>query len=181
MLIFDVVGFSSEMVNTKMSKIVGEIQKAIWDILEPKYYWAEKEEDSDKNDFILIPTGDGYGLVLNNLHEDEDIFDIAVNLYKALVAENLKIRMGIAKGWNVLTIDSNDNLNVFGYGIVLTTRVCNAASDGQILVHANFAETLLQKKSIKEFQKIAEPIEVKHGLILHCYNYYKEKEFGISI
>ena len=89
--------------------------------------------------------------------------------------------MGIAKGRNVLKVDLNDNLNVFGYGIVLATRVCGVAKEGQILVDSRLAESLLQQRVITELQKIEEEFEVKHNFKLNCYNYYKEKEFGIKI
>lgn len=127
-LLFDIVGFSADMVNEKMMEIVVDIHTSMWDVLDTSYFWAEKGDNSNKNDLLLIPTGDGYGLAINNLHKDEEILEIAAKLYRRFIKEELKFRMGIAKARNVLTIDLNDNLNIFGYGIVLAARVCNEQS-----------------------------------------------------
>ena len=181
MLVFDVVGFSSDMVNSSMISIVNEIHKSLWETLEPDYYWAETKKHSSSNDFILIPTGDGYCLVLNNIHDDEEILKIAVSLHRSLTSEKIKIRMGISKGWNVITIDSNDHLNVFGYGIVLATRVCNAAKEGQILIHATLAEAFLQKRPNATLELIEKPFVAKHGLEIKCYNLFKKNEYGTEV
>lgn len=180
-LMLDVVGFSKEMTNQKMVQIVTDLQQSIYAVLEGDYYWAEKEENSNKNDFILIPTGDGYGLSLSNLLADDKILNIATLLYKSLVSEGINIRMGIAKGYNVITVDLNTNLNVFGYGIVLATRTCNAAKDNQILIEATLAESLNQNKKIPELKKIEQEFTTKHDFKFSCYNYYKESEFGIPL
>lgn len=180
-LVFDIVGFSQNMVNDKMLEIVGDIHTAVFETLDPEHYWAEKGSNANLNSLILIPTGDGYGIALNNKQNDEEILVITQKLYGRLKREGLKFRMGIAKGRNVLKIDLNDNLNIFGYGIVLATRVCNLAKEMQILVENGLAESLLQQKEINELQKINEPYEVKHNFKINCYNYYKENVFGIKI
>lgn len=180
-LVFDIVGFTQNMFNDKMLEIVGDIHTAVFETLDPEHYWAEKGINSNLNSLILIPTGDGYGIALSNKLTDDEIFVITQKLYSRLKREGLKFRMGIAKGRNVLKVDLNDNLNIFGYGIVLATRVCNAAKEMQILVDSGLAESLLQQKEISELQKIEDIIEVKHNFKIKCYNYFKENEFGIKL
>jgi hypothetical protein len=179
-LFFDVVGFSKDMDNERSKKIVTDMQRVMWDLLDSDFYWAEKTKHSSKNNLLLIPTGDGYGIAINETLKDDHILWIARKLYRALAEEKIDIRMGIAKGRNVVTIDLNENLNIFGYGIVLATRVCSAASDGQILVHSDFAESLLQDKPIPELTKIKTVFTAKHGLKIHCHNYFKKNDFGIN-
>lgn len=179
MLIFDIVGFSKVMKNKVMMEKIEKMHKCIYEELAPIYYWNEKKKHSKKNDFILIPTGDGYGIVLNNIRPDEEIFKIASSLYKRFAEEKIKIRVGIAKGWNVIAQDANEDLNVFGYGIVLATRICNAAKEEQILVDSDFVNALFQNKEMEELQEIKEPFYAKHDLPLQCYNYFKQNEFGI--
>jgi class 3 adenylate cyclase len=180
-LFFDVVGFSKEMDNEGSKQIVTDMQRVMWDLLENNFYWAEKSKHASKNNLLLIPTGDGYGIAINETKNDDDILWIARKLYRALAEKKINIRMGIAKGRNVVTIDLNENLNIFGYGIVLATRVCNAASDGQILVHSEFAQSLQQDKAMPELTKIKIPFTAKHGLKIHCHNYFQENDFGINL
>jgi hypothetical protein len=179
-LFFDVVGFSKDMNNDGSKKIVTDMQRVMWDLLDNDYYWAEKTKHSSKNNLLLIPTGDGYGIAINETLKDDVILWIARKLYRKLAEEEIKIRMGIAKGRNVVTIDLNENLNIFGYGIVLATRVCNAASDGQILVHSEFAQSLLQDKAIAELTEVKDPFIGKHNLKIPCHNYFQKDDFGIN-
>jgi class 3 adenylate cyclase len=180
-LFFDVVGFSKDMDNEHAKKLVTDMQNAMWDLLDEEFYWAERRKDAARNNLLLIPTGDGYGLALDTTENDEQILRIGRKLYKALVGEQITIRMGVAKGRNIVTIDLNENLNIFGYGIVLATRVCDAAGDGQILVHSEFADSLCQDKRIPELQRIRTPFKAKHGRQLFCHNYFRKGEFGKKI
>jgi len=50
---------------------------------------------------------------------------------------------GIAKGNNIGHLDKNNNMNLFGYGINLASRVMSKALDNQILVHERLAEDIL--------------------------------------
>lgn len=179
-LVFDIVDFSKNMNNSIMIKKLNEIHNSIYETLDTDHYWAETDTDSSQNSLILTPTGDGYSIALSDLKSDEEIFNIARKLYVRFKNEGLNFRMGIAKGRNILKMDLNQNLNIFGYGSVLATRVCSVAKEMQILVEAKLADSLLQQKEYKEFQKIETPFEVKHSLKFNCYNYYKESEFGIN-
>lgn len=179
-LMLDVVGFSKEMTNSKMIKIVTGLQTSMHEVLDSAgYYWAEKKKKSTLNNFILVPTGDGYGISLNPALNDQKILTIASDLSKRFRSEEISVRMGIAKGYNIVAVDLNDNLNVFGYGIVLATRICNAALPGQILIEDAFAESLNQNQKIPELKKITKEFTAKHDFKFCCHNYYKPNEFGI--
>ena len=183
-LIFDIVGFSRENNNAAMLDLVAAMHAAIDNLFTPEYYWNEDGKYAGRNNFILIPTGDGYGVAFNTSMSDQKVLEIARSVYMALAKSKLlQFRMGVAKAKNVVTLDLNGNVNVFGVGIVLATRVCNAAETGQILIHEHFAQSLLQSGEVKELKKLP-PIKAKHGLELVCYNYAGELDgqaFGLAI
>lgn len=167
------------MNNERAKKMITGMQGVMWDLLDGEdYYWAEKGKHAHKNNIVLIPTGDGYGIATDTTVEDKEILSIARDLHRALTDQKISIRMGIAKGKNVVTIDLNENLNIFGYGIVLATRVCDVAAAGQILVHSKFAESLLEEKAIPELRKITRPFRTKHGMKIPCHNYFRKAAKG---
>jgi hypothetical protein len=49
-----------------------------------------------------------------------------------------------------------------------------------ILVHSDFALSLLQDKAIPELTEIKTPFTAKHGLELCCHNYFQKDGFGIN-
>jgi hypothetical protein len=89
--------------------------------------------------------------------------------------------MGVAKANNIVTLDLNGNVNVFGVGIVLATRVCTAAQTGQILIHEDLAKSLLQSNEVTQLKRIPS-LQAKHGLEINCYNYaglHEGRPFGL--
>lgn len=181
-LIFDIVGFSKNATNNSMIKTVNEIHDCINNILVDKHTWGEDamHQDADENDLLLLPMGDGYGIVLGKKYNEIYILEIARLLYAELIKKNIVFRMGIAKGNSIVTFDMNGNVNIFGFGIVLTTRVCNAAKDGQILIHSTLAESILQRTQVTALQKIETEFVAKHEMKFYCHNYFEENNFGIS-
>lgn len=161
--------------------LVETMHRAIDGLLDPIYTWNEDGEGGEDNQLVLIPTGDGYGVAFSTSIPDQEILEIARNIYLSLVKDkSLKFRMGLAKANSIVTLDLNGNVNIFGVGIVLATRVCNAAQTGQILVHEDFAKLLLQASEVKELRKVP-TLVAKHGLPLACYNYagvYDGRRFG---
>lgn len=180
-LVFDIVGFSKKTNNSSMMEFVEIMHTAMDNLLTPDYYWNEDRKWRERNSFVLIPTGDGYGFAFNTSISEREILKITRNIYLALAkSKSLKFRMGLAKASSILTLDLNGNVNVFGVGIVLATRVCNAAQPGQILVHEDFAKLMLHSNEVKEFRKVP-TLLAKHGLPLACYNYvgvYGGHRFG---
>jgi|ERR1041385_4286077 class 3 adenylate cyclase len=183
-LFFDVVGFSKDIDNDKAKKTVTGMQDVMWellesDALEEDFFWAEKGKKGRNNNLVLIPTGDGYGIAIDSTISDKKILRIARELHAALTDRKISTRMGIAKGKNIITLDLNENVNIFGYGIVLATRVCDAAAAGQILVHSKFAQSLLEEKPIPELRPIKKSFRAKHGSELFCHNYHGSTRNGV--
>ena len=181
-LFFDIVEFSKDSANEEMIEIVETMQDRIYKLLARQYYWAEKERFSQENNFILIPTGDGYGIVWNNIEQDDAaILDVASLLHQAFTRNaRFRFRMGISRGRNLITLDLNGNVNAFGYGVVFATRVCNAAGPGQILVDSAFAELVLQRAQSVLLKPIGTEFETKHGEKFRCHN-YAGVGFGIEV
>lgn len=181
-LMFDIVSFSLKMNNTEMYNTINAIQSSMYYSLDnDAYFWAEQKEKSNKNNLLFVSTGDGYAIALGNTLPDLEIIKITNILYKSFQEKGLKFRMSIAKGRNILSIDMNGNLNIFGYGMVLATRICDKAITGQILIHEDFANSLLQDRSIPEFQFIENQFEAKHEFKFSCYNYYDKSGVGVDL
>ena len=165
-----------------MMEFVEEMHTAIYDLLDLEYYWNEDRKYRSVNDLVLIPTGDGYGVAFHTKIPDQQILNITRDIYLRLAkGAFFKFRMGVAKANNVVTLDLNGNVNVFGVGIVMATRVCTAAQTGQILVHEDFAKSLLQSNEVPQLKKVP-TLQVKHGLEIDCYNYagiHEEQPFGL--
>ena len=175
-LFFDIVGFTKNTTNQEMQKIIQKIDNVINDLLWDDYNWNERNKH---NDLILIPTGDGYGIGFHPNMSGDKILYITTELFKRISkGNNFKIRMGIAKGPNIRHVDRNDNINLFGYGINLASRVMTVALPNQVLIHEDFARELLAGKKIDGLIEIEDFIPIKHGEKIKVYNYYKNSEFG---
>ncbi|UPT67968.1 MAG: hypothetical protein M0D57_04710 [Sphingobacteriales bacterium JAD_PAG50586_3] len=181
MLMFDVVDSSKIANNASMIKIINGIHDSINAVLYDNHIWGEdsKHPDAENNDLLLIPTGDGYGIVLGYQHKDAYILEIARLLYADLYEKGILIRVGIVKANSLITFDANGNVNIFGFGILLATRVCNAAKNGQILVHNTLAESILQNRTVLGLSKIDFEYVAKHDMKFNCYNYFEENSFGV--
>lgn len=175
---FDVVGFTKSTTNQEMKRIISKIEDDLEELLWEDYNWHELRK---RNDLILIPTGDGYGIGFHPTLHNDKILIIITELYKRLVKGNVfKIRMGIAKGANIRHLDWNEHVNLFGYGINLASRVMSVAEPNQILVHADYAEELKQIKDHPELTKVERPKEINHGEHIMVYNMHRGNEFGIA-
>lgn len=181
-MFFDIIGFTKQTTNDEMKDCIRGIEASIMDELWDNYNWNEENE---KNDLILIPTGDGYSFAFNPQFRNEDILDIIKKFYCRLIQKiKFKIRMGIAKGPCQVYRDQNEKNNVFGYGINLANRVMGLAKDNQILIHEDFArEILIQRAHSELHEVIGKRFEIKHGEVLKVFNFYGQFEgndFGNS-
>lgn len=178
-MFFDIIGFTKKTTNDEMKACIRGIEDSIIDELYDKYNWNEEEE---KNDLILIPTGDGYSFAFNPQFKNDEILEIIKKFYCRLVSQiKFKIRMGVAKGPCQIYKDQNEKNNVFGYGINLANRVMGLAKENQILLHEDFAEEVLIQRAHNEIHEVDKSFEVKHGEILKVYNFYGQyegKDFG---
>ena len=181
-MFFDIVGFTKNTTNDQMKDCIRGIEASIVDELWDNYNWNEVNE---KNDLILIPTGDGYSFAFNPQIRNDEVLDIVKKFYCRLIDKiNFKIRMGIAKGPCQVYRDQNEKNNVFGYGINLANRVMGIASENQILIHEDFAKEILRQRDHSEIHELpGKQFEIKHGETLKVYNFYGQYEgrnFGNS-
>lgn len=178
-MFFDIIGFTKATTNDEMKDCIRNIEAAIVDELWDKYNWNETDA---KNDFVLIPTGDGYSFAFHPSFRNEDILHVVKKFYCRLVRKmSFDIRMGIAKGPCQIYRDQNEKNNVFGYGINLANRVMCLAKENQILIHEDFAKEICQQSRNSELHRIKAEFLTKHGEVLRVYNFYGEmegKKFG---
>lgn len=181
-MFFDIIGFTKGTTNDEMKDCIRGIEASIVDELWDSYNWNEENE---KNDLILIPTGDGYSFAFNPHFSNNDILEIVKKFYCRLITKiNFKIRIGIAKGPCQVYNDQNEKNNVFGYGINLANRVMSLAKENQILIHEDLANEILRQRAHAEIHEIKGKVfEIKHGDKLKVYNFYGQYEgnkFGNS-
>lgn len=177
-LFFDVVGFSRKA-PIDMQNIINEIDNVINELLWNEYNWNERHQ---RNDLIIIPTGDGYGIGFHPNFDGKKILTITANIYKKLIENRrYEIRMGLAKGRNTRYWDINDLANLFGPGINTANRVISVALQNQILVHADFAKEILKNEKIKELVEVPYPLQIKTGEEIRVYNYFRKDDFGNPI
>lgn len=179
-MFFDIVGFTKNTTNDEMKDCIRGIEASIVDELWENYNWNEENE---KNDLILIPTGDGYSFAFNPQIKNDDILSIIKKFYCRLTSKiTFKIRMGVAKGPCQVYRDQNEKNNVFGYGINLANRVMSLARENQILIHEDFAKEVLRQRTHSEIHPVpGKRFKIKHGETLTVYNFhgqYEGSQFG---
>jgi kynurenine formamidase len=121
-------------------------------------------------DYILRSTGDG--VLLIDIKGEVDLLVIAKNLQKKL-GDKLQCRQGLNCG-KVKPV--NHGTDAIGYPINMCRRIvdCGGGHSNHILASYQYVETKIANKSVREdFHDLGE-FEVKHGEILHIYNYYDE-------
>ena len=159
---------SKSLTNIEMKQIV-TITDAINDMLWNDFNWNEKGK---KNDLILMPSGDGYGIAFHPSFKNEIVLDFATSIFRLIHSKEISFSMGIAKGPNIRYMDTNETMNLFGYGVALAQRIAYLASNHQILVHEDFAKEMLMFKTLKKLRAVREPLEGKHGELIKVYNYF---------
>ena len=170
-MFFDVIGFTKNTNNEDMKDCVRDIENTVFDELYDAYNWNETTE---KNDLILIPTGDGYSIAFHPHFRYDEILEIIKKFYCRLRNRlKFKIRVGVAKGPCQVYQDQNEKNNVFGYGINLANRVMGLASENQILIHEDFAREILHQRQHPEIHElVGKHFEIKHGDTIRVYNFY---------
>lgn len=174
-MVFDIIGFTRKTTNDEMKDCIRGIEATIMDELWDDYNWNEENE---RNDLILIPTGDGYSFAFNPNIKNAEILNIIKKFYCRLVDKiEFNIRMGIAKGPCQIYRDQNEKNNVFGYGINLANRVMSLANENQILIHEDYAKEILIQRAQSEIHELpGKSFEVKHGEVLKVFNFYGQHE-----
>src|SRR5438046_507798 len=82
--------------------------------------------------------------------------------------------MGVHSGPVSRIIDVNDKTNFAGSGINVAQRVLDCGDAGHILLSAHVAEDLAQYRQWQPCLHDLGECEVKHGLHLHLFNFYKQ-------
>lgn len=174
-MFFDIIGFTKNTTNDEMKDCIRGIEAAIVDELWDNYNWNEVD---DKNDLILIPTGDGYSFAFHPQFKNEEVLEIVKKFYCRLITKiDFKVRVGIAKGPCQIYRDQNEKNNVFGYGINLANRVMSLAQENQILLHEDFAKDILRQRKHNEVHEVqGKKFVIKHGETLKVYNFYGSHE-----
>lgn len=170
-MFFDIIGFTKKTTNDQMKDCIRDIEAVITDELWDEYNWNEEDE---RNDLILIPTGDGYSFAFNPQFKNDEILEIIKKFYCRLTNKiKFPVRMGIAKGPCQVYRDQNDKNNVFGYGINLANRVMHLARDNQILIHEDYALEILRQRTHNEIHEVVgKTFTTKHSEEIKVYNFF---------
>src|SRR5881392_3669182 len=122
---------------------------------------------------IRVPTGDGMALLF--FRSPEEPVRCALDISKALqVHSQFQVRMGVHSGPVNRVTDVNDKTNIAGSGINMAQRVLDCGDAGHILLSKHIAEDLASYRQWQLFLHDLGECEVKHGLRLHLFNFYKD-------
>src|SRR5206468_12655170 len=120
-----------------------------------------------------VPMGDGMALLF--FHSPEEPVRCALEIGRALQDHpRIRLRMGVHSGPVNRITDVNDKTNFAGSGINVAQRVLDCSDAGHILLSAHVAEDLAQYRQWQPCLHALGECEVKHGLHLHLFNFYKE-------
>ncbi len=175
----DIVGLSKSDLSTQtQAKKIKFLNKCI----------QESDTFNSKNSVekITQSTGDGMLIVFKDgLEEPINLakeFHQKLHIYNQNNEENdrIKVRIGCNIG-NVFAIkDLNENISMWGPGVIIARRVLDLGESGHILISGNMAEKL--KLLSSEYEKIIHPIHnftIKHQESILLYSVYGEN-FGNS-
>lgn len=168
----DMVGLSDPMISVKR-----QIKKI--DALKNLIASCRTYKDTDKDAFLVVPTGDG--MVIGFLKGPELPLKLAIELHKKLNEYNkgkspeemVKIRIGLNDGPVYVVTDLSGNENVWGPGIILAKRVMDIGDEGHILLTTRMAEALRELSD--EYKTMIKPLHdytIKHGKTLLLYSVY---------
>jgi Adenylate and Guanylate cyclase catalytic domain len=125
-----------------------------------------------RNELITLPTGDGMALVF--FGDAEAPARCALEICRALRnPPEIQLRMGLHTGPVYRVEDVNANRNVAGGGINVAQRVMDCGDAGHILLSSAVAEVLGQLSTWADCLHDLGEVEVKHGLRLHLFNFWK--------
>lgn len=175
----DMVGFSRNRLTREMASKVQTLQNAIFEVLDPHFYWDEKG-GKKPNQVIIIPTGDGYAIAFHPRVESKQILKLVDQIYRKIVnGEQIEVRFGISAGPHILFVDLNGILNLVGEGIIRANRAMTIAHPKQILCTAEFAAPVYS-----DFAKRLAPLPGKWRLKseqpFELFIYTHEDKIGVS-
>jgi class 3 adenylate cyclase len=179
-IFLDVVKFSSRSAETQ-SDIIDKLNRIV--------RYALEDRNVEKEDYLLIPTGDGMCVALINPSMTYDLhMQIALDILKLLDSYNkrtpiktrqFQVRIGINENTDILVTDINHRRNIAGAGINMASRVMDKADGGQILISQIVYEALqpteLYMDKFRPFDA-----EGKHGLRFRVYQYVDKSNAGLN-
>ena len=165
LLLIDVVGYSKLLVNEQV-----ELLQSLNQIVRATESFRSAETAGK---LIRVPTGDGMALLF--FHSPEEPVRCALEISRALQEHpHMQLRMGVHSGPVSRIPDVNDKTNIAGSAINIAQRVLDCGDAGHILLSKHVAEDLTSYRSWQLFLHDLGECEVKHGLRLHLFNFYKD-------
>src|SRR5437764_4313229 len=165
LLSIDVAGYS-KLSNNEQIELLQELNQ----IVRSTECFRSAEASGKLN---RVPMGDGMALLF--FHSPEEPVRCAVEISRALQDHpRIRLRMGVHSGPVNRITDVNDKTNFAGSGINVAQRVLDCGDAGHILLSAHVAEDLAQYRQWQPCLHDLGECEVKHGLHLHLFNFYKQ-------
>src|ERR1700752_427788 len=167
-LFVDIVSYSLMLIDEQTGQL-----KELQDFVSAT---AECKRANAAGELISLPTGDGMALVF--FEDPEAPVRCAVELSRALKKDSeIRLRMGIHSGLVYRMADIKNNMNVAGGGINIAQRVMDCGDGGHILLSNRVAEDLGQLARWSTYLHDLGEAEVKHGALVHVYNFHGD-DFG---
>jgi TolB-like protein/class 3 adenylate cyclase/Flp pilus assembly protein TadD len=164
-LFIDIVGYSKLLID-EQSEAMEELNGIV-----RKTEAARAAEAAGQ--LIILPTGDGMGLVFTGSVEDP--VECALQISQALPAQpSLPVRMGIHSGPVHHVADVNNRENIAGAGINIAQRVMDCGDAGHILVSKRVADDLAQYRRWQPYLHELGDVEAKHGVVVSVVNVYAD-------
>lgn len=131
---------------------------------------------------IYISTGDG---MIVGFSDDFRDYTIVIKDIERKMNENnfidgygIKYRIALHRGPVFKHTDVNNSISVSGSGINVTARLLEYGGDRQVIMSKQFVEACREEVKNSGVIRCDGTVQVKHGVKIDLYNYYKDKEFG---
>ena len=163
----DVVGYSRGRTIEAQSHIIEILNEAIKE--------AVTASGVPKEQVLLLPTGDGVGIVCIDVPRPYDVdvrlaLDLLARIDRSNAAQSdaqrrFLVRIGVNENIDNLVVDVNGNRNVTGLGVNQAQRIMSMGDGGNILVGQVVAERLSQRDTYQGKLRGLK-FTVKHGVEL---------------
>src|SRR5256885_700044 len=164
-LFIDIVGYSKLLIEeqkTRLSKLT-EIVLATTQV-------AESNDEQP----VRLPTGDGMALVFRNSAEEPA--QCALEITQALKDHpEIEVRMGGHSGPVSEVTDVSGRTNIAGAGINMAQRVMDCGDAGHILLSRHVADDLENYGRWQPYLRDLGECEVKHGVRISLVNFCSDK------
>jgi TolB-like protein/class 3 adenylate cyclase len=165
LLLIDLVGYSKLLVNEQI-----ELLQKLNQLVRATECFRTAEASGK---LTRVPTGDGMALLF--YRSPEEPARCALEISKALRDHpRIQLRMGVHSGPVNQVTDVNDRTNIAGAGMNIAQRVMDCGDAGHILLSKHLADDLAEYRNWRPHLHDLGECEVKHGLRLHVFNFYKD-------